>query len=173
MFHKLFNSIFTTGCFPEAWRSSTLTPLHKKGSMHEPGNYRGIAIGSSISKLFCSILQNRLSLYVKEKNIIPQNQIGYRAQSRTSDHVLSLKTLIDTYVNRLGKTSYLFTCFVDFKSAFDTISRRYLFYKLLKLGIGGNFLNILQNMYSKVLYLIKLPGGLTDPVTSNIGVKQG
>lgn len=173
VFHKLFNVVFTTGGFPEVWRSSTLTPLHKKGSIYEPGNYRGIAIGSSLCKLFCSILQNRLSLYVKEQDIIPQNQIGYRAQSRTSDHILSLRSLIDRYVNRLGKQSYLFTCFVDFKSAFDTISRRALFYKLLKLGVGGNFLNILQAMYSTVFYHIKLPDGLTDPVTSNIGVKQG
>jgi hypothetical protein len=37
-------------------------------------------------------------------------------------------------------------CFVDFKTAFDTISRVALVYKLLSAGIGGNFINFIQNM---------------------------
>lgn len=173
VYHKLFNTIFSQGDFPETWRLSTLTPLHKKGSIHEAQNYRGIAISSNLCKLFCGVLHKRLTNYSEEHNIIPPSQIGHKPKARTSDHVLTLKAIIDKYITRMGKSQFLFTCFVDFKSAFDTVTRRALLYKLLQLGIGGNFLQILQNMYTKVHYAVKLPDGLTDPIDSKVGVKQG
>ena len=67
----------------------------------------------------------------------------------------------------------MYACFVDFKSAFDTVWRRALLYKILKLGVAGNFLNIIENMYSSVNYCVKLDGSLSDSITSNVGVKQG
>ena len=72
-----------------------------------------------------------------------------------------------------GPKKYLFVCFVDFKSAFDTVSRSALVYKLLKAEIGGNFLSIIQSMYSKVSYCIKVNGSLGPNFDSSVGVKQG
>ena len=120
-----------------------LTPVHKKGSSNCPDNYRGIAVSNHLCKLLCSILNNRLSEFTEENKCIPKNQIGFKPGSRTSDHILTLKTIIDKYINKLPR-KYLFTCFVDFKSAFDTVWRLALFYKLLKCGIGGNYLSLIM-----------------------------
>ena len=111
---KLFNQLLTSGTFPQPWRFNSLTPLYKKGDRHSPENYRGIAVCSNISKLFCSVLQKRLVKYLDHENIIPPNQIGYKKKSRTSDHILTLKALIDKFINKLPR-QYLFGCFVDFK----------------------------------------------------------
>lgn len=170
--HKLFNLIFTTESFPNIWRYNTLTPLHKKGDVNIPGNYRGIALTSNLCKLFCSVLHLRLAKYAEINHLIPDCQIGYRKRSRTSDHILSLKTIVDKYINYVGKAR-LFSCFVDFKSAFDTIPRKALLYKLLKMDIGGNLLNTIKSMYSEVFFRVKLPGGLTESFSSIRGVKQG
>ena len=40
------------------------------------------------------------------------------------------------------------------------------------MDIDGKMLKILENIYSEVNYSIKLPYGLTDPITSNAGLKQ-
>lgn len=56
-----------------------------------------------------------------------------KATTRTSYHLLTLKYTIDKYINKWPKHSYLLTCFVDFKSAVDTIARKALFYQLLNL----------------------------------------
>jgi hypothetical protein len=111
---KLFNSILSNGFFPSIWRVNMITPLHKKGDKNNPSNYRGIAISSHLSKLFCSVLHNRLNQYVQDNNTIPKEQIGYKAKTRTSDHIYTLKTIIDKYINKLPR-KYLFCCFVDFK----------------------------------------------------------
>jgi hypothetical protein len=170
--NKLFNQILTNGIFPDAWRINTLTPLHKKGSALLPENYRGIAVGSNLAKLFCSVLHNRLICFATENNLIPRNQIGYKKGARTTDHILTLKNIIDKYIFSLPR-KYLYACFVDFKSAFDTVWRKALIYKLHSLNIGGNFLNVLQSMYSDVYYCIKLKTGITSKINSNVGVKQG
>ncbi len=170
--HKLFNQILSQQTFPTSWNYNTLTPLHKKGDLHDPKNYRGIALSSTLSKLFCTVLHNRLTKHIDINSLIPPNQIGYKKGARTADHVLTLKSLVDKYVNKIVKAK-LYTCFVDFKKAFDTISRNALFFKLLKIGIGGNFLKTLQCMYKQVYFQIKLPNGLTETISSSTGVKQG
>ena len=169
---KLFNHIFTTGTFPDSWRHNFLTPLHKKGDRYNPGNYRGIAVGSNLSKLFCSVLHNRLVNFLDTRQSIPPNQIGYKKNARTSDHIFTLKILIDKFINKVSK-NYLYVCFIDFKSAFDTISRKALIYKLIQTDIGGNFVNIIESLYSSVFYCVKLKEGCTNFFSSKIGVKQG
>ena len=68
---------------------------------------------------------------------------------------------------------YLFCCFVDLKSAFDTISKKKLIYKLIQAGVGGNVRNVIHSMYSEVSYVLKLDTGCSDKLYSNVGVKQG
>ena len=99
-----------------------------------------------------------------------ENQTGFRKQYRTSDHISTLRSIIEKLFK---KNSYLFTCFVDFEKAFDTVWRDALFKKLKHMGIHGKILSILENMYSEVHYAIKLPYGLTDSVSSSTGLKQG
>jgi uncharacterized protein YpiB (UPF0302 family) len=169
---KLFNFIFSHQQFPNIWRYNTLTPLHKSGDAKNPSNYRGIALTSNLCKLFCGVLHSRLNKYVQDNNLIPAHQLGYQAKTRTADHMLTLKRLVDKYINKCVKARF-FTCFVDFRKAFDTISRIAFQYKLLKMGIGGRFLNILRNMYSSVFFSVKLAQGLTDTFPSSVGVKQG
>ena len=104
--------------------------------------------------------------------IINEIQGSGKARSRTSDHLLILRFLIDKYVNSKG--GKLFACFVDLQKAYDTVPRIKLFYSLLKdYSIGGNFLKILQKIYENNQVYVKLTDGLLQPFTTSIGVKQG
>ena len=67
----------------------------------------------------------------------------------------------------------LFQCFVDFKKAYDTVDRSILLERLQKLGINGILLKNIHSMYTRTFYSIKLKGGHTDPIASNLGLKQG
>ena len=40
-------------------------------------------------------------------------------KNRTSDHVLTLRTLVDKYVD--GPREKIYACFADFKRAFDSV----------------------------------------------------
>ena len=90
---------------------------------------------------------------------------------RTSDHIFFLQTIIEKIVKRNKKR--LFTVFIDFKKAYDTVNRYKLIDRLKHLGINGIFLGNIIGMYSKVDYKIKLKNGYTRPLSSNLGLKQG
>ena len=59
---KLFNAIYDTGVLPASWRRSTIGPIHKKGGVNLPENYRGISLTSVFSKIFTGVLNKRLQL---------------------------------------------------------------------------------------------------------------
>jgi hypothetical protein len=72
-----------------------------------------------------------------------------------------------------GKSGKLYTCFVDFRRAFDSIWREGLLVKLLRLGIGGRFYDIIKDMYRSTTCHVKLPHGITEGFKTEIGIKQG
>jgi hypothetical protein len=55
--------------------------------------------------------------------------------------MLILKTIIESYCH--DKNGRVFACFVDFQKAFDTVIQTGIKLKLLKIGIGSNFYNVI------------------------------
>ena len=93
-YKHLFNLILVNGQFPDCLRNNLIKPLHKGGDLKDPSNYRGIAMSSCLSKLFCKILDSRLQAYLEEYDIINRCQIGFRPKSRTSNHILVLTSIV-------------------------------------------------------------------------------
>ena len=99
---------------------------------------------SCLGKYFNSILNAR---FKKVSNkLISQIQAGFREGFSTMDHVFTIVSIINLY-EKMGINLYV--AFIDYQKAFDTIWRDGLWFKLVKEGIGGKFLNIIKNMYSK------------------------
>ena len=152
---KLFNLILQSGFFPSSWCQGIITPIFKSGNKQDPLNYRGICINSCLGKFFTSILNNRLKNFVLDEEILHEAQIGFLPNHRTSDHIFTSRTLIDKYVKQVLKGK-LYTCFIDFKKAFDSVWRDSLLYKLPHYNIGGKFHEQIKNLYSKTRCSIKL-----------------
>ena len=168
----LFNTILKNDIYPSSWKLDILGPLHKSGPKDDPNNFRGICVSSCIGKLFNTLLRCRLEKKCVEMGWIGKYQLSGKKGARTSDHLLVLRFLIDKYVR--GRKQKLFICFFDLRKAFDTVSRVRLFYQLLtEYQVGGNFLKIVNNIYTENKMFVKLEGGLTDPFVTTVGVKQG
>ena len=168
---KLFNRILQSNCIIPDWLISLIVSIHKKGSKTDPTNYRGISLLSCLGKPFLTILHNRLWKFVNEKNILPTSQLGFVKGSRTSDPHVILNNLIDEYCQKNKK--YIYSCFVDFEKAFDTIPRDLLFKKLFNMGINGNFFNILKHLYNDDTASLKMQNKISKPFRTNQGVRQG
>ena len=166
---KLFNGCLTHGVYP--WNVSITTPLHKKGNKEDPDNYRAIIIGSCLGKLFSTILLRRLIEFRQIACPDQPNQLGFCTGSQTSDHILVLKTILDKYVKK--SKARVYSCFVDYKKAFDSVCRQALLHKVCQLGIGGNFFKCLENMYNGSITKIKLVNKLSAAINIEIGTEQG
>ena len=66
---KIMRQLFSRHEYPSAWNSNYLKPIYKKGEVDDPDNYRGLAIGPVLAKLFSSILLNRLVTYMTKRGL--------------------------------------------------------------------------------------------------------
>ena len=107
--------------------------LTKNNDVYDCNNYRCLSLTSCLGKLFTSLLQNRLNTYMDKNNLYNKFQAGFRPDYRTTDHLYTIKTILNKYLHKNKKTVY--ACFVDFSKAFDTVWRSGLYQKLLQLGI--------------------------------------
>ena len=171
-FLHLFNSIGRVCLYPSTWKKDILHPIHKSDEKDDPNNFRGISIASCFGKLFIKMLKNRLQSFLDDKNVGSNNQGSGKKCSRTSDHLMVIKFLIDKIVK--GEKKKLYACFVDVKKAYDCTNREILFHKLLiEYGVGGNFLRILQSLYDNHEVYVRVSDGLLQPIRTSIGLKQG
>ena len=166
----IMNAIFNSAIYPTSWSINFLRAIYKSGPTDDPGNYRGLAIGSAIAKLYSSILLNRLESFVTDNNILSMFQIGFRKLFRTADHIYVLKTIINM---KLAKGEKLYAAFIDFRKAYDTVNRDKMLKCLQDMGTGNKFTANINAIYRSVKYSIKLKGKVMDPISSNLGLKQG
>jgi hypothetical protein len=166
----LFNKVLRTGSYPREWNLGYVSTIFKAGKRDNPDNYRCITIISCLGKLFGTVLNNRLQIFLEKYEIIKDVQIGFKKKSRTVDHMFVLKAILDKYKCLKKK---LFLCFVDFSKAYDSVWRHGLLFKLLNYEIGGNFYECIKHMYSNTSCAIKEKQMCSDQVETFKGVRQG
>lgn len=170
--HRLFCVCFETGKIPEAWEYGVITPLLKDSSSDPryPMNYRGITVTSSAYKAYCSILNQRLTLWAEGNDKLTDFQNGFREKRNTIDHLSTVTSIIE---NRKAMKKSTFLAFVDFSKAYDTINRDLLWTKLKSYGINGKMFRSLRSIYSNVKCTVKVNDLKTDWFEVRSGLKQG
>ena len=59
---------------------------------------------NTLLKVLCTLLNNKLITYCNNQQLINQEQIGFQENNRTSDHILTLKAVVNKYVgDKKGK----------------------------------------------------------------------
>ena len=71
------------------------------------------------------------------------------------------------------KKGRMYCLFIDFSSAFDRVQHKLLWYVLMKNGITGKFLQVIQSMYSQLQSCVKTNNGLSEYFDCIVGTKQG
>ena len=168
----LFNKFLEKGQITHEWCLGLIAPLFKENDKSNPDNYRGICISNALLKCVCLMLNNRLKKFCAKNNLIAMEQIGFKEKSRTTDHILTIKTLVSNHLNA-KKGNKVFACFIDLKKAYDSIHHKALFQKLRKNNINGSFLNLIIDLYSKTKCAVKVNGKRTDFFDYSKGVRQG
>ena len=166
----LFNNILKSGHFPASWSTALIIPIHKKGQLDDPNNFRGISLISCLSKIFTSISNKRLLDICINNDILSDAQFGFRLGVSTIDAVFALYSIIS---NTLSKKKRLYCCFVDFRKAFDYVDRASLWYKLSKIGLEGKLFSTIKSLYKQIKSRVVLHGQCSDFFVNNVGVLQG
>lgn len=167
---KLFNMCLELCIYPKEWCHGYIVPVYKSGTRLDPMNYRPITISSCLGKVFSSVLKNRINKLLDDNNIISNVQIGFSKGHRTSDHLLMLKGLIDVYKS---KRKRIYSCFIDFSAAFDSVWHDGLVFKLRKANISSKIISLIQSMYNQIYTRVKRQNVISKQFKCLRGTRQG
>ena len=163
----MFNMFLCNSFLPKAFMHSVIVPLVKckNGDLSDVNNYRAICISTAMSK----ILEYAISDAVQTTDKCDAYQFGFKAGHSTELCTNVLKRTVD-YFTSLG--SHLFTCFIDFTKAFDTVNYWRLFYKLLQDGVNKFVVRLLSYWYCNQEACVRWKGSISCNFRFSNGTRQ-
>ena len=168
---KIFNRAVAVGQLPVLWCYSSITPIPKPGKDPKHCNsYRGIAVSTLPAKLYATVLNSRISLWMEANNIRSDAQFGFRPGRSCAQAAFILRTIVE---RSLLDKQPLYTCFVDFQQAYDSVPRHLLWHKLQQKGVDGWVLDAITTLYKESPMFIRTPQEHTSCFPTTRGVRQG
>lgn len=166
----IMSRMFCDGRIPAEWKQARLVPLHKKGDTILPANYRLLAVNGVLYRIYANALRDLLTEWCVAHHCIPETQFGFYPGRNAQQAQFILRHLVHQHVSRQHR---LHAVFVDFKQAYDTVSRERLWAHLTALGLPALFLGAIRGLYAGDLFTLHDGDKRCDPVHPERGVKQG
>ena len=153
----MFNKVTEEGVAPKSWSKGLIVKLPKKDNLCEYTNWRGITFLPVISKIFGRVSISRLKKGVD--NILRKEQAGFRENRSTIDQIFTLRNILEQ-VNEWNAT--LYTQFIDFEKAFDSIHRESLWNIMSIYGIPEELISLTKAIYNNFECAVMEEGETTD-----------
>ena len=165
-----FNEAFDLKQMSISQRRAIITLIHKGKdlSRDELGNWRPISLTNFDYKILAKILANRFKGVISD--IVDDDQTAY-IRGRNITTILRLIDDVIEYVEVCNKTGAILA--LDYKKAFDSISKEYLLHCFKIFGFGDDFIQWVETLMSKTESAVIHYGWVSEffPVLS--GVRQG
>ena len=130
--HLLFLCILRTGVWPELWLQHWVAPLHKKKSVFQPGNYRGVDLTAQLSKVLERMFKLLYQPYLLQINAFGPRQFAYTAGRGARD---ALALLVLTWIWELAAGSKVAVYCSDVSGAFDKVRLKRMVQKIINKGL--------------------------------------
>ena len=166
----IINQSLETGIFPDAFKTSKVTPIYKKGDKTNLNNYRPISILPTISKVFERVIHIQLYDYFCKNNLLCEQQYGFRSKHSTE---LATIKLVDYLVKNMDANFIPCAIYLDLSKAFDTLNFDILIDKLKFYGIVGTPLKLLDNYLKNRHQFVDFKNTKSDLQEIRTGVPQG
>ena len=168
---KLFNNLFEIGHFPTIWKIAHITPIYKKsGPKTCKTSYRPISLLPTLSKIFESVLHDRLLKHCTENDIITEKQAAYlKGDSTVSQLLYIVHNIKQNWINKKITQGV----FLDVSSAFDKVWHNGLISKLHQIGVKDDFLETIKSYLDGRKQIVVVDGIKSDTLEITAGVPQG
>ena len=165
---KLFNKCIKDENIPSIWKTAIVVPIHKKGPMNLPSNYRPVSLTCILCKVYEKFIRTHILNFIKDKII--SNQHGFVQGKSTLSNLLETIDCINEF---LSDDNYADILYLDFSKAFDSVSHYRLLIKMQNLGISTNMLNIVRDFLANRTMKVKVGSAFSSSRHVPSGVPQG
>ena len=143
--------------FPDSWKKIKVIPLHKKGDILDPKNYRPVAIIPILSKVLERVMFNQIIKYLSENNLIHPNHHSYRQHHNTTTALIQM---YDTWITAVDAGETVGVCLLDMSAAFDLVDHDLLLRKLRLYGFNEEAIGWLSSYLSNRRQCVSINGSL-------------
>ena len=170
-FHRGIKLVWHQLEVPQQWRGAVIKVLHKKNDRTECGNYRGISLGAHAEKILLKIIATRLSVYCKARNLLPEEQCGFRPHRSTTDMMFAVRRLQE--LERKARVP-LFLCVIGPQKAYDSVDRTLLWQGLARFGVPPQMVEVIRQFHDGMrAYVRNNDGRCSEWFEVAQGLRQG
>ena len=163
-----FNKCIDEQRIPDEWKSATVVPIHKKGSVHVANNYRPVSLTCIMCKIYEKILRRHLLEHVE--SLISTKQHGFMKNRSCLSNILETLDIANEYLAEGNCADILY---FDFKNAFDSVPHNRLITKLESYGLPSELLNIIRDFLTDRKMKVRVGDAYSSVKQVTSGVPQG
>ena len=119
----IINYSFEQGVFPQYLKTTIVKPILKKGNKKDVKNYRPISLTSTFSKIFETIICDRIRKHLAYNDVISRSQHGFVSGKST---LSAISDFLQKIINGLDNKQNTFGIFCDLSKAFDSVNHNML-----------------------------------------------
>ena len=164
----LFDLIWQEEKVPVQWKQGLICKIPKRGNPQQCGNWRGVTLLPTASKVLGKILISRVQGGVDDR--LRKEQAGFSAGRGTVEQIFILRNILEQ-VDEWNATMYFH--FVDFEKAFDSVHRNSLRRIMRAIGIPDKLIGLVKALYDGFTCAVIDEGEITERFPVVTGVKQG
>ena len=151
-------------------KKAIITLIHKGKELAKDNinNWRPISLTNTDYKILAKLLTNRLSKVIS--NIIDPDQVGFMKGRNISTVIRTIDDTI-SYLGKRNKPGIIFA--LDYKAAFDTISKDYIIWAFKQFNFGEVYINWVKALMKNTMSYINYLGWISAGIEVNSGIRQG
>ena len=168
--NAVFNAVHRVGSIPQAWGKSITILIFKKENKSDISNWRPISLSNTISKLYSSILANRLRHWAVRNERISATQKGFMSVDGCCEHNFALQAAI---ADARRSRRQCCIAWLDLTNAFGSVPHGTILTSLQWAGLNEEAVGVIRRLYAINTTCIRSQQGLTSEISIQAGVKQG
>ncbi|KAE9336200.1 hypothetical protein PR003_g12635 [Phytophthora rubi] len=167
------NELLKGGDPPPSFLEALIIPLKKKGDSVGAMNFRPISLLQTGYKVFTKVMATRAQRVMGTP--IGDSQQGFvRGRQLIKTVMMMLAVLASAELQpEVSAAISRVILLLDFKKAYDTVARDFLFIALRRFGFSEEFVKMIQKLHNGTTARFLVNGELSEPQEVISGIRQG
>lgn len=164
----IFNNSLQKRIFPQKWKISFITPLHKNGDKSDIQNYRPISIISAVSKILEKIMYTFIQNKVQD--LLCSQQHGFTVKKSTLSNLAEYVNFLSMNLANGGQIDAIYT---DFAKAFDKVIHEIILKKLDQYPLNNCVKAWIYSYLTERIQIVCVNGAKSKEIKPTSSVPQG